>query len=211
MMSYKAFLRIYSAITTSITWSKRNFSAVHRTQHGDPVLVVSTVFLKFIVWLQLLSSGQTAREHKETKPSAGCKRRKKNSDMGLLFLTDVFGDLQCLLVWLVSATAGHFFIHFSLLFVSCTVSYFWSASPLALQKCITQAEMLPLPSQSRENTDEWRNVGMGMGTILAGLMNSLGLERIDGSCESWFTATSPVSLPCYKTHHGIVFYSFCLC
>lgn len=103
MKSYKAFLRINNAITASIKWNRReskwNFSVVHQTQRGEPLLVGSTVFLKFIVWLQLLSSGQIAREHKEIKSSARCKRRKKSSKntcWGLLFLTDVFGDLQCL-------------------------------------------------------------------------------------------------------------------
>ena len=41
---------------------------------------------------------------------------------------------------------------------------------------------------------------MEMGKILAGIMNSFGLETNDGSCVSWFTATSPISISAVTRH-----------
>ncbi len=101
-----------------------------------------------------------------------------------LFLMDVFGDLQYQ-VWLVSPCWSLFPPVLFFCIMLCVL--LWAA--LALQKCIIQAETLP-PCSLSKKAHRWMGV-RGMGKILVGLMNSFGLERIDGSCVSWFMTPSP--------------------
>lgn len=89
---------------------------------GYPVLVASTVFLKFIVWLSCCLLAKMWK--KTSKWQKNGKKSRKNMCWSSLFLMNVFGELQCQ-VWLVSPSWSLF--HPSVFFCIFHCVLLWAA------------------------------------------------------------------------------------